>query len=129
MQAGLGGASATVHRAAELPFILRVLQEHCSSHSITAQLCSSCLHCPAASTASRGVGQGSRELCPLNSILGQCDTKICCFLTVLCQLVHCPRSRVLHWPWTVQGAGREKPWCDMFPGAPVPPALLPPAHS
>lgn len=54
MQAGLGDASATAHRAAELPSVLGVLQaeEHCNSHTIPAQLSLSCIHCPAASTAS-----------------------------------------------------------------------------
>lgn len=61
MQAGLGGASTIAHRAAELPFVLGVLQEHCSSHTITARLCSSCIHWPAASTASCSLqGSGAR---------------------------------------------------------------------
>lgn len=61
MQAGLGGASTTAHRAAELPFVLGELQEHCSSHIITAGLGSSCTHWPAASTAPCSLqGTGAR---------------------------------------------------------------------
>lgn len=63
MQAGLGDASATAHRAAELPSVLGVLQaeEHCNSHTIPAQLSLSCILCPAASSASQGFqGSGAR---------------------------------------------------------------------
>lgn len=126
MQAGLGGASTTAHRAAELPF--GVLQAAGALQQPHHHPCTSTVlllaQLPA---ASRAVGQGSRELWALNRFLGQSDTKICCFLTALCQLLCCPQSRALHWPCTLQGARREKPWCDIFPGAPVPPALLPPA--
>lgn len=69
MQAGLGDASATAHRAAELPSVLGVLQaeEHCNSHTIPAQLSLSCIHCPAASSASQGFqGSGAR----LQGVLG-----------------------------------------------------------
>lgn len=109
----------------QLSFLLCL---ECSSHIITAQLCSPCIHWPAASTASWSL-QGSRArlqgaLGFTQVFLGQSDTRICCFLTVLCQLVHCPQSWVLHWPWTPQGSRKGKALVWHFRGALVPPALL-----
>lgn len=80
------------------------------------QLCSSCIPEPAGEW---GKAAGSSGL--PTGLLGQSGTRsaassLCC--------VRCAQFRVLHWPWTPQG--REKPWCEVFHGAPAPPALLPP---
>lgn len=76
MQAGLGGASTTAHRAAELSFVLGELQAAGALQAATPSL-HSCAH-PASTVlllaqlprACRGVGQGSRELWVLNSFFG-----------------------------------------------------------
>lgn len=105
MQAGLGGASTTAHRAAELPFVLGATS---SLHS------SSCIHWPAASTAScspQGSGAG------LQGALG--------FKQVFWgNLI--PRSAAPHCvvpagalspaqgpSLAMDTTGREKPWCDI----------------
>lgn len=109
------------------------LQEHCSSHIITAQLCSSCIHCPAASTASQSLqGSGARLQGALgfkqffwgNLIPRSAASSLYC---ASCCTVPSPGSFPGHGHY--REPGREKPWCDIFHGALVPPALLPPAPS
>lgn len=93
------------------------LQEHCSSHIITAQLCSPCIHWPPASTASWSL-QGSRARLQIalgfkqvfwgNLIPGSAASSLCC--ASWCT-VPSPGSFTGHGHH--REPGREKPWCDM----------------
>lgn len=112
LNAGLGGASTTAHRAAELPFVLGVLQPH---HHCT--VCSPCIHWPAASTASWSL-QGSRarlqgalgftQVFWGNLIPGSAASSLCCANWCI---VPSPGSFTGHGHH--REPGREKPWCDI----------------
>lgn len=105
------------------------LQERCSSHIFTAQPCSSCIPCPPASTASWSLqGSGAR----LQGALGfKQDFWGNVIPRSAASSLHCASWCIVPSPesFTAHGHCREKPWCDMFHRALVPPALLPPAHS